>query len=149
MPRRGSRGRRLKRHGARESILEILRALGSSATVTVSELQRRIAERNGRTVPRYSLYNALRTLTRRGEVSGRREGREYAYRLAPAAGATMESRTPAARPGAGSAASIGRVAIETLGLGEIAILEVGSQYVETAKNEHGRLVLERHRRPAR
>jgi|GEM_PF-6849414 len=49
---------------------------------------------------------------------------------------------PAAVPGAPAAPSLHKLAP-----GEVALLHIGEAHVETATNVHGRIVLERHRRP--
>ena len=144
------KSRRGARHGTRKWVLQVLGAPEAAAGLLTSRVMQGVARLSGTRIPGYSVYQSLRTLVRQGAVVAQRKGREFSYRLAsrargvrstPAtvpAGATL---TPEPRGVGGS-----RV-LHTLAVGEVAIVEIGKAHIETATNVHGRLVIERHRRP--
>lgn len=117
-------------------------------------------------MPEYSIRTALRTLVRRKVLKESREGREKYYSSSKGASATTAApaaprprSAPMAAPSpveAVAVATTGSVEVpvgETpghkLAVGEVLILAVGEQHVETATNVHGKLVLEHHRRSRR
>ncbi|MCI4316978.1 MAG: hypothetical protein L3J96_00430 [Thermoplasmata archaeon] len=113
-----------------------------------SAVHRRVSTLSGSKIPKQSVYQALRTLLKRKQVTARRLGRELTYRLVTRASAGPPRPTPLTsgdREVAGGAKELR--AVHTLAVGEVALIEIGTTHVETATNVHGRLVLERHRRP--
>lgn len=117
------------------------------------EIQKRTAELAGKKIPPYSIYQALRTLVKRRQVSSVRKGRQFSYRLvaakSPGRPASSESAAPAAPvvETAVPVASLTAVLPHKLAPGEVTILHIEETHIETATNEHGRLVLQRHPRP--
>ncbi len=125
-----------------------------------SEIKSTIAKLRGSRIPDFSVYSALRTMLRRKMVSARRQGREFRFWLAgstPSAPSPKSNPAPSASPGAAvvaapaapttPAAPAGPV-VHKIAPGEAVILHVGTSHVETATNVHGKVVLERHRRPS-
>jgi hypothetical protein len=140
------------RHDARNWIVKGLESGDRTMGMISSDLQARIRKLKGSGIPKYSFYNAIRTLVRRQEVNMTRRGREMWLKLAgstrgsaPVAaaapdGGAMESSAPAPAPVAAGS-------MHKLAPGEVTILDIGKSHIETATNVHGKLVLERHKRP--
>ncbi|MCI4368881.1 MAG: hypothetical protein L3K09_04885 [Thermoplasmata archaeon] len=135
---------------------------GAGTTWSTSDIRKRVAKLSGTKIPDQSLYGALRTLVRRRAVSSKRSGRELSFTLSTAAKPArkptatvaepapapvmIDSSTPVAMAPTTALATI--TSVQKLAPGEAAILHIGEAHVETATNVHGKVVLERHRRPA-
>lgn len=149
------------RHGARRWILKALESTKDGASMRTSELMHRASQLSGSKIPGYSVYQALRTLVKNEVVAARREGREFTYRLSaarkrPSTTASAPAPSPAPTPApvtpspavAPVAATPSTAApVHTLAPGEVAILHIGETHIESATNQHGQLVLARHKRP--
>ena len=132
-----------------------MKALESGArtqSMLTSEIQDRANRLSGTKIPPYSVYQALRTLVKRKIVKSSRKGREYTFRLTsgetepmPTAPEVEAPMPPAPELPVSDAPS--PTVHTTLVPGEVAILHVGESHIETATNEHGKIVLERHKRP--
>lgn len=177
MPTRGKRAKskaqpeKRTRHSARKWIIKALESADASVQMKTSEIQARASKLAGEDLPGYSVYQALRTLVRREVVAVKREGRELTYQLkermpakrgrpsaasgmapaasAPPAGAPIVAAAapPAPAPPAPAVTTTALALVDTLSPGEIAILHIGETHVEAATNLHGKLVLEKHKRP--
>ncbi|MCI4337502.1 MAG: hypothetical protein L3K17_10040 [Thermoplasmata archaeon] len=153
MPKRSGKAKQRTRHSARKWIIKALEGAKGSAAMRTSEIMKRASQLSGSEIPGYSVYQALRTLVKREIVAAKREGREFSYRLkasrgkgtAPSPAPTLSAPIPAVAPVAVAAAP--SPIVHTLAPGEVAILHVGDTHIEAASNVHGKLVLERHRRP--
>ncbi len=152
---RRQRGKRVS-HGTRKWILKVLESGKDAGEISGSEIRQRIAKLSGAKIPDYSVYQALRTLVRQKRVRARRVGREFSYRLsadkqaAPATRPAARAPSPKVRPTRPRAkpdADVGRE-LHKLAMGDIVILKIGDTFVEVATNLNGRLVLEKHSRPA-
>jgi len=114
------------------------------------DLQRKVASLTGRKIPPYSIYQALRTLVKRKVVTATRMGRQFSYRLigSPAERAARSEPAPAAS-GRVTSLMVPPLALlpHKLAPGEVTILHIGETHIETATNEHGKILLERHARP--
>jgi len=115
------------------------------------DLQRKVASLTGTKIPAYSIYQALRTLVKRRVVAATRMGRQFSYRLI---GTPATSKTARAEPAPASSGRTTSLMVPPLALlphklapGEVTILHIGESHIETATNEHGKIVLERHARP--
>jgi hypothetical protein len=150
---RREKGSKRARHDARNWILKVVASDDGGRGLATSDIQSRAAQLSGEKIPYYSIYQGLRTLVRRRELSAQRRGRELYYRSASAAPAAPTPAEVAPVPAATASASVpalaaaGPAPMHTLAPGEITLLHVGESHVETASNVHGKLVLERHRRP--
>jgi hypothetical protein len=156
MPRSKARAARTL-HGTRKWILKALQSSKGPDGMMTSEIKSSVNRLSGMTIPAYSVYAALRTMLRRKMVIARRRGREYQFRLVSTMPANLSAptaqpqRSPAA-PSAPARAVAAPVAPappvqHKLAPGEAVILHIGESHVETATNVHGKVVLERHRRP--
>ncbi|HUJ78420.1 MAG TPA: hypothetical protein VLX64_05360 [Thermoplasmata archaeon] len=151
------------RHGARKLIENAFASLKPTGPVPTSTIQAKVDDLAGSKVPPHSVYQALRTLVKRKVLSVRRQGRERVYWLAGVAKGTASAALSKARAARRlpriAKASVVAVA-ETvrppvaaaaiqhkLAPGEVVILEVGPTHLEVATNLHGKLVIERQRRP--
>jgi hypothetical protein len=144
------------RHGTRNWVLKALESGDRSSGMLTSEIQSKAEALSGNSIPAYSTYQALRTLVKRKAVKATRKGREFSYRL-------LSSDVPLIEPMAAEvevdeemvetpsapieAVSASVSVVHKLVPGEVAILHVGETHIETATNEHGKVVLERHKRP--
>lgn len=136
-----------------------------------SEIQAKASKLAGGDLPGYSVYQALRTLVKREVVAVKREGRELTYQLKermpakrgrpaaapamapptsapPAASASVAAAPAAPAPPAPAVTTTALALVDTLSPGEIAILHVGETHIEAATNVHGKLVVEKHKRPS-
>jgi hypothetical protein len=147
------------RHGTRKWVMKALEAGDSVRGMLTSEIQKRAEQLSGSSIPAYSTYQALRTLVKRKVVKATRRGREFSYRLLSAGSSEPSSsamETPSMDPSApslaegvaASAAPTSGPTVHKLALGEVAIIHVTETHVETATNEHGKLLIERHKRPS-
>jgi hypothetical protein len=149
MPRKRKASRREPR-GAQKWILTELRSLRPGALLSTSDLANRIRQAAGKAFHKNSVYNALRLLSRRGDIRAVRKGHEKAYALRSAGGLEVTAGPPqpeaplAVAPRNGAP---GPTFPHRLGLGEILVLSVEGGYVLAATNEHGRLVFGRYRVP--
>jgi hypothetical protein len=148
--------------GARKWILKELQEAPASVSLSTAELTKRITRSKGKEYHKNSIYNALRALVRRGELSEIRRGHEKAYQLRKSA-RTGQARSARTMPPAVMSERTTTDAIplsqeqsdgvgmlpHKLALGEILVLSAKDDEVLTATNLHGRLVLERHPLPAR
>lgn len=109
-----------------------------------------VAKASGKSIPEYSVRNALRTLVRRKLLQPRRKGREISYTLLSAspsrspASARMEPEIIAVAEEIETATPAGP---HKLAVGEALILAVGEAHVESVTNVHGKLIVEHHPRP--
>ena len=172
MEKKAAKTEKRQRHSARKWIVQALESADASVRMRTSEIQRKASKLAGSPLPGYSVYQALRTLVKREIVAAKREGRELTYQLkgrmptagakrgrpakvasatAPAsvaaavAPAMVAASGPAATAPATTTTALAR--LDTLAPGEIALLHIGETHVEAATNVHGKLVLERHKRP--
>ena len=110
----------------------------------------------GAKIPSYSVYQALRTLVKRRKLTSSRHGRELTF--SPAGSSGGAARAPQARMDVEpmpKVAAPAEVTVPTtdfslphkLAPGEVSILHIGDEHVEAATNLHGKLVIEKHRRP--
>jgi hypothetical protein len=157
------------RHDPRKWALQALEQAGDGVAWPTSKILARASSLSGGKIPYYSIYQALRTLVRRHQLTVKRRGRERVYRLAvPSSGAPAPSapsaparvpavgpvrRAPPSTPAPAEARSSPLAPSPPAGLhkiapGEIALLHVGDTHIETAANIDGKLVLKRHPRPA-
>lgn len=161
-----------QRHSARKWIVKALESADASVRMKTSEIQAKASKLAGEALPGYSVYQALRTLVKREVVAVKREGRELTYQLKermpskrgrpaaapavaapaspPAAAPPMVAAAAPALPAppAPAATTTALALVDTLSPGEIAILHVGETHIEAATNVHGKLVVEKHKRPA-
>jgi hypothetical protein len=157
---KGRSGTRRIRHNSRSWVLKALQSSGSSAGMLTKEIQKKASDLSGKKIPPYSLYQALRTLVKRKVVSATRKGRQFSYRLlgtASSAPATRRAKASVSEPASSPAMVEGTMAVvaapanamlpHKLAPGELTILVIEEQHIETATNEHGKLVLQRHPRP--
>jgi hypothetical protein len=138
--------------GTPKWILAELRSLRAGASLTTSEIAKRIARSRGKTYHRNSVYNGLRLLVRRGTVQVVKAGRQKIYRLAGAVrgrppAAPAPAPTPVGTPSAPQVAGGARAALHKLAHGEILVLESTARHVISATNRKGRLILKRHKIP--
>jgi hypothetical protein len=136
-----------KLRGAQKWILDELRAVGPAARLSTSQLAKKISKARGKAFHKNSVYNALRILVRRGQVTMVRDGHEKRYQTSD--GGRSAPSVPTARNASVAPASAGAGARETmlphkLGLGEILIVGIDGDQVIAATNLHGRLVLEKY-----
>jgi hypothetical protein len=155
------KGAKRTRHNARKWILKALQSAGSGRGVPTSEIQSKVKTLSGSAIPSYSVYQALRTLTRRKIVSARRMGRELTFTLTSRTSAAREAAPRAATPAPMEAPPAMPSPVEVsapsaisqlphkLAPGEISILHISEEHVESATNHHGQLVIERHKRPSK
>jgi len=152
-----------KRHGTRKWVLEAVKSMGSSKGIRTVDIQSKVASLSGAKIPAQSVYQALRTLVKRKVLSVQRKGRERIYRLLGGAApkASRKTATPMPSPKPAPAPVMpapvatppeATVVEETMVVhklvpGEVAILEIGESHLEVASNVHGKLVVERHKRP--
>ncbi|MCI4321083.1 MAG: hypothetical protein L3K18_01390 [Thermoplasmata archaeon] len=115
------------------------------------DLQRKVASLSGTKIPAYSIYQALRTLVKRRVAAATRVGRQFSYRLT---GSPAPDRSARSDPAPAASSRVTSLMVPPLALlphklapGEVTILHIGETHIETATNEHGKLVLERHARP--
>jgi hypothetical protein len=159
MPRSKARTARTL-HGTRKWILKALQSSKGPEGMMTSEIKSSVNRLSGMTIPAYSVYAALRTMLRRKMVIARRRGREYQFRLVSTLPANVSAATAqperSAAPASPPAPAVALPAMPVapappvqhkLAPGEAVILHVGESHVETATNVHGKVVLERHRRP--
>ena len=151
------------RHDPRKWALRALESSGGG--LPTSSILSKASALRGSKIPYYSIYQALRTLVRRRQVSAQRKGRELIYRLASkgpgasapsSAGRRLRGRAakpripapsaPAMTPGPAPASAM-PAGMHKIAPGEIALLHVGETHVEAAANIGGKLVLKRHPRP--
>ena len=153
---KGKRSATRKRHNARKWILSVFAATPSPKRLRTSQILSKVSSLSGAKIPAYSVYQALRTLVKKRQLSSSRQGRELTFTQAggpssaPARPAPAVDTSPTSMVDAGAkstAASGALVLPHTLAPGEISILHVSDGHVEAATNVHGKLVLERHRRP--
>lgn len=147
-PKRRSVARKLR--GAQKWIVDELRAVGPGVQLATAQIAKRVAKSSQKKFHRNSIYNALRLLVRRGDLQVTRKGHEKLYRVGsgapappPAAAAKPARRRAAPRVPAGATAEAELAAPHRLGLGDILVLEVGSGYIVTVTNLHGKLVVDR------
>ncbi|HEV2519300.1 MAG TPA: hypothetical protein VGX00_01595 [Thermoplasmata archaeon] len=126
-----------------------LRGVGAGARMSTSEIAKRLAKVRGKKYHRNSIYNALRLLVRRGELSMVKSGREKIYRLGqavqrgrPAAPRAVDPASPSLPPAAMAGSQTHKLAD-----GEILVLGASDRHLVAATNRKGRLVLKRHRLP--
>lgn len=145
--------------GTPQWILREFRAMGRGIQMSTADIAKRLAKVRGHAYHRNSIYNALRMLTRRGELRMVRTGRQKVYRLQEA-GRSVPSSAPSvapratARPVAAPAPSVAPSAVPAptsgphkLAHGELLVLSVSESHVLSGTNQRGRLVLKRHRIP--
>jgi hypothetical protein len=158
-------------HNPRKWITAALEGAGPDGLPT-SQLMRRAASMAGTKIPEFSIYSALRTLKKHKLVTSRRHGHELTFKLAKHSKAdrtqagqlamAVRAETPApeapvsapssvaavtSEPSAIASTSPAGATLHKLAVGEAVILHVGETHVETATNVHGKIVLEKHRRP--
>ncbi len=167
-PRR--KGEKRERHGTRPLILKVFQAEGAPTTLRTTAIVERVSKLADTDIPAFSVYSALRTLVKRKVLKAGREGHEKSYSLvgpippsaaptppsAPAAWSreppveappTLPPRAPSIPVPPISAAALGLP--HKLAVGEVLILDVGENHVESVTNVHGHLVVERHPRKRR
>jgi len=146
-----------KPRGAQKWVLAELRALPAGAQLATAKIASRIAKASGKTFHKNSVYNALRALVNRGEISVVRKGVQKLYQvrtsLRPSARRSAAPSTPSIPAGATESApqlpapaptSSVAALPHKLAVGEALVLDVSDNSVLTATNLHGRIVLERH-----
>jgi hypothetical protein len=163
-PRR--KGEKRERHGTRPLILKVFRAQDAPATLRTTAIVERVSKLAGTEVPAFSVYSALRTLVKRKVLKAGRQGHEKSYSLVgpttpaptpatpstpaawspPPAPEPPRTPTPAAPPVPASTAALSPGLPHKLAVGEVLILDVGENHVESVTNVHGHLVVERHPR---
>ena len=137
-----------KLRGAQKWILAELQSIPRGAKLSTLELARRIQKASKKAYHQNSVYNALRILARRGLIEPIRSGTSKLYRLRGSSGgaapspSTKSTATVRTTPTATSAVGM-ESAPHKLALGEILVLRVEKEYVLTATNLHGKLVLEK------
>ena len=152
MPKK-ARGAGRIRHNSRKFVVRVLETPAAAAGMLTKEIEKRVADLAGKKIPPYSIYQALRTLVKRKQVAAVRKGRQFSYRLASLKPAGRATATEMAPPTASSAepvlatTSLTAVLPHKLAPGEVTILHIEESHIETATNEHGKLVLQRHPRP--
>lgn len=152
---KGRKAAKRTRHDTRKWILKALASAGAGEALPTSQIEKSIASLSGSRIPSYSVYQALRTLTKRKVVSARRKGRELSFslvatgRAAPAPAVVERPAEMAAppMPPAPAPTPSTPAGLHTIAPGEVTILHVGDSHIETATNVHGKIVLEKHRRP--
>jgi hypothetical protein len=145
--------------GAQKWILAELRLLSPPATLSTSEVAKRIAKSSGKMFHKNSVYLALRELAARGDIKVTRVGLEKTYRIAKDLGSSANQRPPASKaakvgvspdgdrrttPTPSDPGVLAEMLPHKLALGEILVLSIDNGQVLTATNLHGRLALERH-----
>jgi hypothetical protein len=135
--------------GATQWTLEVLRAEHPGGRLSTSKIAKRIGKLSNKSFHKNSIYNALRILVRRGELSMVRRGRQKMYQLRQSVAAVKKRTTGRPTPRASSAESapVPSMLPHKLGLGEILVIQIGPREVVTATNLHGKLTLERHPLP--
>lgn len=149
MAKGGKPGKRI-RHDARSWVLKALQSSEKATGMLTSEIKSKVARLRGAKIPDYSIYQALRTLVKRKAVSVQRKGRELVFALSggeKSARASASAARPTVPAGAMASPSPTLDLPHKIAPGEVSILHVSETHVETATNEHGKIVLERHRRP--
>ncbi|MHB8352566.1 MAG: hypothetical protein ACYDFT_07780 [Thermoplasmata archaeon] len=152
------------RHDPRKWILHAFESVEGEAALSYSEILTKASSLSGSEIPGYSVYQALRTLVRRGQLKARGSGRKRVYRVTPTRptappgqapkdsrlGSKKTARSDAPAPVEPSTpwAPASPAGMHKIAPGEIALLHVGETHVETATNIDGRLVLKRHERPS-
>ncbi|MCI4331506.1 MAG: hypothetical protein L3K19_06635 [Thermoplasmata archaeon] len=148
--------------GAQKWVLAELRGLQAGAQLSTTKIAKRIAKASGRTFHKNSVYNALRLLVQKGEISVVRKGVQKTYHIAsPIRAGTRTPSTPVARPAPSAPAvpsvppaaememeSVAPALPHKLAVGEVLVLEITERDVLTATNQHGRVVVERHPLPS-
>jgi hypothetical protein len=146
------------RHDPRKWILRALNTTGKGEAMTTAEILKKASALSGNDIPYYSIYQSLRTLVRRRQLSARRKGREMVFQLgSPTPVARVARRTKTlpmpTTPSFPSGVPVVTEAPTTpanphnIAPGEIALIQVGPTHIETATNVEGRLVLRKHPRP--
>jgi hypothetical protein len=139
------------RHNTRKWVLKALDTTEAAGGMLTKEIQRKVSALSGAKIPPYSVYQALRTLVRRKIVAATRKGRQYSYRMLGGKGMATPARAEATSVEAPRSTSlmIPPLALlpHKLAPGEVTILTIDASHIETATNEHGKLVLQRHPRP--
>ncbi|HEV2166115.1 MAG TPA: hypothetical protein VGS23_03935 [Thermoplasmata archaeon] len=135
-------------------ILAEFQSLGAGARLSTSQIAKRISKARGKKYHRNSIYNALRLLTRRGDVQMTKSGREKIYLLGSGSGvrAPRSEPSPAAVQVETLSAEVQTMPSDgTLGhklaLDEILVLRSTDRHVVSATNKRGRLVLKKHPLP--
>ncbi|HKV90900.1 MAG TPA: hypothetical protein VJQ43_06900 [Thermoplasmata archaeon] len=152
MPKK-ARGAGRTRHNSRNFVVRVLETPPAAAGMLTKEIEKRVASLAGKKIPPYSIYQALRTLVKRHQVSAVRKGRQFSYRLTTAKPAvrapSTETTAPSPTPEVPVVATTSLTAVlpHKLAPGEVTILHIEESHIETATNEHGKLVLQRHPRP--
>jgi hypothetical protein len=125
----------------------IKRALGDSSGskgLATSELVARVQDLAGKKIPKGTVFQAAKSLVRRGAIKAVRQGREFRFTLsvgAPTATAASSEPMSAGTPeGALTAFTLPR----TLDPGQVAILSHDGRTVVTLTNAHGKAQIERH-----
>jgi hypothetical protein len=154
------------RHDTRAWILKAFDTAAKPEGLLTSEIKESVNRLSGTRIPDFSVYSALRTMMKRKVVTARRRGRQFQFKLtgpsarsppapratpAPEAAPAKAAPAPPAStsPIAPSAAELPSPTLHKLAPGEAVILHIGERHIETATNVHGKVVLERHRRPVR
>jgi hypothetical protein len=137
----------------RDWVLETVRAASIEGTpVPTTRIEREIAKRSGKTFHRNSIYNALRALKNQGLLREQKKGNSKTYVLAatPALRATPPTSKHVTTPtGSGTAHAVAKPPIalpHKLAWGEVLVLSVGDDHIETATNFFGHMVVQKHRR---
>ena len=73
-------GEKRTRHNPRKWITAALEKAGPSGLLT-SQVMKQASALAGSKIPAFSIYSALRTLKRRKQVTARRHGREFVFKL--------------------------------------------------------------------
>src|SRR5258708_28276310 len=84
------------RHGTRKWVKAVFKA-GAGAEMRTSEIFRRLAKVAGSKIPTQSVYQALRTLVKRKQLSVRKAGRERVYAWIGSAGRALKKAGRAAK----------------------------------------------------
>jgi hypothetical protein len=169
-----SKASKRTQHNPRKWITAALQQGGSDGLST-SQIMKEASSLAGAKIPDFSIYSALRTLKRSKVVASKRHGHQLVFKLVrppepaskpfvpPSVAARVRARAPAESvppavespaPSPPTAALIAPVTtpdsqpLHKLAVGEAVILRVGEEHVETATNVHGKIVLEKHRRPS-
>ena len=113
------------------------------------ELHRKVTSLSGKRIPAYSVYQALRTLVKRRVISATRRGRQFSYRLTSPKPEMAPPLSTSPTSTKSTSLMVPPLALlpHKLAPGEVTILQIGETHVESATNEHGKLVLQRHPRP--
>jgi hypothetical protein len=135
--------------GAMQWTLQVLRAEHPGGRLSTSKIAKRIGKLSHKSFHKNSIYNALRILVRRGELTMVRKGRQKMYQLRQTVAAVKKRTTGPRTPRASSTESAPAPAMlpHKLGLGEILVIRIGPRGVVTATNLHGKLMLEHHPLP--